>query len=507
MIIGRRRFVGSTVAAAMLPSGWAWADAASVGAIPATLVALTGAGKPTTLSAADVKDLRAGLRGQLLLAKDEGYDSARRLWNPMFDRHPALIARCAGPEDVAQAVNFARTHALLTAVRGGGHSLSGQSSCDGGLMIDLALMKGIQVDAQRRLATAQGGVLLGELDRKMQAVGLATTMGTATDTGIAGLTLGGGMGRLMRCYGLACDNLNSVQIVTADGKVRHASASENADLFWGIRGGGGNFGVVTSFEYRLHPLTGQVLDGVRAYPYSQARSVMTALAELGEHSSDELLLAALLVNSPPGTAHPGRVVVIDATYIGDVKEGERQLAPLKKLGTPLSDDLNAKSYLVAQGAASSAPVAAPTATSSYTKTGFLRGAPSQMIDELVRRFEAAPLSLDVEVVWAQMGGAVARVQPTATAFWNRASSHDVLVTAGWTDRSQDQAKIAAVRTIWGAVEPFTQGFYVNTDPGANEQRVRATYGDNYARLVHLKNKYDPTNLFHMNANIKPTATS
>ncbi len=509
MLIGRRRFIGSTLATVIaLPAGRVWADAASLGAVPASLAALTGEGRPTTVSAAEVKALRASLspRGLLLLAKDEGYDQARRLHNPMFDRHPALIARCAEPADVIQAVNFARTHSLLTAVRGGGHSLSGQSACDGGLMIDLSLLKKISIDTQRRIANAQGGVLLGELDRKMQAVGLATTMGTATDTGIAGLTLGGGMGRLMRIHGLAIDNLLSVQIVTADGQLRRASADENADLFWGIRGGGGNFGVVTNFEYRLHPLKDQVLDGARIYPISQARSVLTAVAELGEHGSDEMLLAGLLVNTPPGTPDPpGRFVVLSATYIGDLKEGERQLEPLKKLGKPLIDELKAKSYLAAQGATGTAPVAAPTAVSSYTKTGFLRGTPAALIDELVRRFEASPASLDSEVIWSQMGGAVARVAPTATAFWNRPSTHDVLVTADWKGNSQDQVNIEAIRTLWGAVEPHTQGFYVNTEPGATEQRVRATYGGNYERLLQLKTKYDPGNLFRMNANIKPTA--
>ena len=509
MLIGRRRFIGSTLATVIaLPAGRLWADAAAAGAVPASLAALTGAGQPTTLSAAEVKELRASLspRARLLLAKDEGYDQARRLNNPMFDRHPALIARCAEPADVVQAVNFARTHSLLTAVRGGGHSLSGQSACDGGLMIDLSLLKKISIDAQRRIANAQGGVLLGELDRKMQAVGLATTMGTATDTGIAGLTLGGGMGRLMRIHGLAIDNLLSVQIVTADGRLRRASADDNADLFWGIRGGGGNFGVVTNFEYRLHPLTRQVLDGARIYPITQARSVLGAIAELGEHGSDELLLGGVMVNQPPGGSSPaGRFILVEATYIGDLKQGERELEPLTKLGTPLRDDLTAKSYLVAQGATGTAPVAAPTGVSSYTKTGFLHGTPAQLIDDVVRRFEASPTSLDSEVIWSQMGGAVARVAPTATAFWNRPASHDVLVSGDWTQGPQDKANIAAIRAIWDAVEPFTQGFYVNTEPGATEQRVRATYGGNYERLVQLKTKYDPGNLFRMNANIKPTA--
>jgi hypothetical protein len=262
--IDRRGFLGTTLAATALaatPVGRLWADVAQAAAIPEEVPALGGSGKAVTLRAVDIKELRASLHGMLLLAQDAGYDAARKLWNPSFNRHPALIIRCADVADVARAVNFARGHELRTAVRGGGHSLSGQSVCDGGLVIDMSLMKGIVVDDRQRLARADGGVLLGELDRRTQAVGLATTMGTATDTGIAGLTLGGGMGRLMRLYGLACDNLTSVDIVTADGQLRHLSAHDDPDLFWGVRGGGGNFGVATTFEYRLHPLAHKVLTG------------------------------------------------------------------------------------------------------------------------------------------------------------------------------------------------------------------------------------------------------
>ncbi len=306
--VGRRAFVRSTLAATALaaaPARRLWADAAKPAAIPARLDAIGLAGNPVALTAADIRDLRAALRGPLLLAADAGYDSARRLWNPAFDRHPALIARCAGAQDVVHAVHFARAHQLRTAVRAGGHSISGQSAPEGGLMIDVTPMKGIQVDAKRRRAQAQSGVFLGELDRKMQAVGLATTLGTVTDTGIAGLTLGGGIGRLMRRFGLSIDNLLGVDIVTADGKLRHASLEENPDLFWGVRGGGGNFGVVTSFQYQLHPLTQKVLSGMRVFPYAQARSLFAAVTELAEKAPDELMLGVAVGNALTGGEPPG----------------------------------------------------------------------------------------------------------------------------------------------------------------------------------------------------------
>src|SRR6516225_7270172 len=281
MNVGRRLFVNAALLSAgstLLPVRHLWANSASSDALPTEVGARTGSGKPISLTASDVKDFDARLRGELLRAGDEGYDAARRLWNPAFDHHPALIARCRGTADVVQAVQFARAHDLLTAVRGGGHSLSGQSGCDSGLVIDLSAMKGIRVDPQQRRAQAAGGVLLGELDRETQGFGLATTLGNAPDTGIAGLTLGGGFGRLDRRFGLACDNLRSVDIVTAEGKLLHASGEEHQDLFWGVRGGGGNFGVVTSFDYQLHPL-GPVLAGYREFPLDQARTVLTALME------------------------------------------------------------------------------------------------------------------------------------------------------------------------------------------------------------------------------------
>jgi FAD/FMN-containing dehydrogenase len=501
MILNRRHFLAA--AAAAIPAARVWAATVSA----ASTAAVTSGGKQITLAASDIKDLRGSLRGKLLLARDEGYDTARRLWNPMFDRHPALIAQCAGPEDVARIVTFARAHDLLTAVRGGGHSLSGQSACDGGLMIDMSAMRAVAVDAQRRMGRAQGGVLLGELDRKTQAVGLVTTLGTATDTGIAGLTLGGGMGRMMRRLGLACDNLQSVEIVTADGKIRHASETENADLFWAVRGGGGNFGVVTSFEYRLHPLNHNILDGDRAYPFSKARELLDLVQEVGERAPDDLTLAVELLNlTAAESSEPGRIAVLDVTYLGKPEDGQRLLEPFRKLGTPLDDQIRSKSYLVAQGAAGSAPIAVPGKGGGhpeYLKTGFLRGTPTAFFDELVRSVKETPDSQMLVAIWAQMGGAVSQVSPQATAYWGRSATHNLIFETGWTDRAQDQSHIKAARQAWTAVERFTDGFYVNTDPGADDKRVRGTYAGNYERLQQLKTTYDPGNLFRLNANIKP----
>src|SRR3954468_15352353 len=295
--VGRRGFVGSALAAATLPLGRAWADAKDV-ELPEQLPAIGLDRKPIAVPRADITAFRSSLRGQLLLAGNNGYEDARKIWNGVFDRHPALIARCAGSDDVVKAVNFARAHGVLTSVRGGGHSISGQSSCEGGLMIDLSPMKEIRVDAAKMSAQAQGGVLLGDLDRECQAVGLVTTLGTASDTGIAGLTLGGGLGRLQKKYGLACDNLISADVVTADGKSLHVSEHENADLFWGIRGGGGNFGVVTRFEYRLHQFGPNLLAGNRAFPIERANEVIPALLELMSGADDDVNYSFGLTKSP-----------------------------------------------------------------------------------------------------------------------------------------------------------------------------------------------------------------
>ena len=513
--ISRRTFTQSTLAAtalATLPAQRLWADASKPAAIPAQVGAIGLGGNPVTLTAAEIKELRAALHGPLLLSADDGYDVARHIWDPSFDRHPALIARCADAQDVVHAVNFARTHQLRTAVRAGGHSVSGQSQPDGGLMIDVTPMKTIRVDAKQRRAYAQSGVLLGELDQAMQAVGLVTTLGTVSDTGIAGLTLGGGVGLLMRRFGLAIDNLISIDVVTADGKLRHASEQENPDLFWGLRGGGGNFGVATAFEYRLHPLQHPILVGGRAYPYSQARSVLAAVAELAEQAPDELFLGVSVNNVATGPA-AGRSVQCILAYTGeDPAAGLKSIEPLAKLGKPLVDKIDSRPYLDAQSmrngerADNPARAVVPSTPRTWYESGYLYSTPDALFDEIIRGFDAVPPSFDASAGFSQMGGAIARVKQDATAFWNRPAKHDFIVDVSWLGSARDEEARKAARAIWTGVEPFTRGHYVNTVPDASSQRVRATYGDNYPRLVALKEKYDPLNLFRLNANIKPGTT-
>jgi FAD binding domain-containing protein/berberine-like enzyme len=506
-IIDRRQFLGVVAnVAALLPAGSLWADVSGSGAVPSQLAAVSGEGKPVMLTGAEVKELRAALGGRLLLAQDARYDQARRVWNGSIDRHPALIARCESRADIVRAVQFASAHSLLTAVKGGGHSISGQSTCEGGLMIDLSPMREIEVDRDKRLVRAQPGVLLAELDGKCQAAGLVTPLGTAADTGIAGLTLGGGQGRLMRKLGLSCDNVHSFELVTADGKVRKVSATESPDLYWALRGGGGNFGVVSGFEYQLHPLAHPVLAGGRMYPFTEARTVVKGLAEMAANAPDELYLSGSIINaSGEGKLPKGTYVAVEFFYSDDPKEGERFIPTLDKLGKPLNDTITAKPYLVAQnGPTGAAPPALPPGLGVYVRSGFAQTIPDKFIDEWIHAFEQGPPWLD-EIGLGPIGGQVARVKADATAYWNRKAQYEFIVIGAWGDHSQDEHNISVMRDMWKVFEPFTQGYYVNTEPSAAEARLKATYGGNYERLVQVKNRYDPKNLFRLNANIRPTA--
>jgi FAD/FMN-containing dehydrogenase len=501
--VGRRGFVGSALAAATLPLGRAWADANDV-ELPEQLSAIGLDGKPIAIARADIKEFRASLRGQLLLAGNDGYEQARKIWNGVFNRHPALIARCADSGDVVKAVNFARAHGVLTAVRGGGHSISGQSSCEGGLMIDLAPMQEIRIDAANKTARAQGGVLLGDLDRESQALGLVTTLGTAADTGIAGLTLGGGLGRLQRKYGLTCDNLIAADIVTADGKSLRVSERENPDLFWGIRGGGGNFGVVTKFEYRLHKFGPDLLAGNRAYPIARAPELIPALLEMMEHADDDLSYTFGLTKTAPPGLPEGSYLEMELVYTGDLKHSDRVLASVDKLGKAAFDDIAVKPYVKAQlGVSGAAPRSLPPGLRIYAKSGFVYGSADKLVDEMLAQFAAAPNYMG-DMGLSPMGGAVGRVKPDATAFWNRNSTYMIMLHGAWVDPSLDTTAVEGGRRIWQALEPHTRGHYVNAEPGAEGQRLSATYGDSYPRLVKLKNQVDPKNLFRLNSNIKPT---
>jgi FAD/FMN-containing dehydrogenase len=492
----RRAFCASaiaTVSAAALPFRGFTATG------PATdVAAVTGDRRRIVLARADIEDFRARLRGDLLLPDAAGYEEARKVWNGMIDRRPALIARCVGAADVIQSVKFARTHSLLIAVRGGGHSMSGQSVCDDGLMIDLAPMRSVRVDPVRRLARVEPGALLGDLDREALAFGLVTTTGTVSHTGAAGLTLGGGFGRIARKFTLSCDNVTAVDLVTANGRLLNASESENPDLSWGVRGGGGNFGIVTSFEYRLYPFDGTAFGGHVVYPIAQARAVLENFAEHFPQAPDELWIEPILAATPAGE----RVAILDVCYCGNPGSGEAALAPYRRIGKPLRDTLGRVPYARLQ---SQDDERARHGRRYYTKSGFVKALEPALIDTILDAFEGAPIR-NPRVALSPKGGAISRVARDATAFWHRDALLTVILQASGEDPAGDAENTAWVKTGWKRVEPFTQGFYSNIAAAEqSEQGLQLTYGGNLNRLISLKNKYDPTNLFRLNANVKPSA--
>ncbi|MBX2999997.1 MAG: FAD-binding oxidoreductase [Caldilineaceae bacterium] len=443
-----------------------------------------------------VDEFKAALRGQLLQPGGEGYDQARAVWNGMIDKRPALIARCAGAADVIQCVNFARTQDLVVSVRGGGHSFAGRSVCEGGLMIDLSPMKGIRVDPIRRTARAQPGVLLRELDHETQAFGLATTAGHVSDTGIAGLTLGGGQGWLMGRHGLTIDNLLSVDIVLADGRFLTASENENADLFWGVRGGGGNFGIVTSFKYRLHPVGPTVLGGMILYPLDQAKEVLRFYREFSMNTPEEMGVPAALLTTPDGIP----AIAILVGWMGPLAEGEAHLKPLRQFGAPLADLIGPIPYCRLQ---MFLDAAVPAGMPRYLKMGYLPHMEDEFIEVLCNYMARCPSPYSA-ILFNVMKGAVTRVASDATAFPHRHPQWHYDFVAQWVDPAQQEVNIEWARALWQATQPFTQGAGINflgADDGAD--RVRMAYGENYARLVALKQKYDPTNFFRLNANVAP----
>ena len=461
---------------------------------------ITTSGTDTVLDEATVQGFKTSVRGPLLRPGDAGYDEARTVWNGMIDRKPALIARCAGVADVIHAVNFARTHHLLVSVRGGGHNVTGTAVCDGGLMIDLSGMRSVRVDPCRRTVRAEGGTKWVDFDHETQAFGLATTGGTCSDTGIAGLTLGGGIGWLGGKYGLASDNLISVDIVTADGQLRTASATEHADLFWGVRGGGGNFGVVTSFEYQLHPVGPLVLGGMVLHPFDQAKAVFNFYSEFSSDIPDELTTACGLLTSSAG--HP--VVAIVACYNGPLEAGEEVLRPLREFGPPLEDHLQPMPYTQVQQMFDEAW---GIGRQYYVKAPWVQAISSDAIDTLVAHFAkvTSPLSL---AVFFQKSGAMRRGPRDQTAFGHREARYALLITSMWLDRKESERHIRWARELSEAFEPFTSGGEYVNDLGREAEegmaRIKAGYGANYERLVALKAKYDPTNLFRHNQNIPPT---
>jgi len=462
-----------------------------------TVTATTLEGSRTNLNDADVVSLRNGLRGELVIAGDAGFDQARRVWNGNVDRRPALIVRCAGVADVQHAVNFARSLGLLVSVRGGGHSAPGYGTNDGGLVIDLSPMKGIRVDPEARTAHAQGGALWRDLDHETQAFGLATTGGTVSNTGIGGLTLGGGLGWLMGRHGLSIDNLISADVVTANGQFLRASDKDNPDLFWALRGGGGNFGVVTSLEYRLHPVT-QVLGGLVIYPLDQARDVLRFYRDFSATLPDEAEAYAALLTAPEGMP----VAALILGYNGPLSEGEKVLAPARRFGKPAADVVGPMPYAARQRLLDE-----PNATHGlqrYWRSAFTERISDGLIDLMVQAASSfsSPLSA---LLFFNMHGAATRVSPTATAFAARRAQWDFDAIGQWTDAGQSATHIAWVRNLWTKLELHLQGSaYVNHLAADDRpEKVRASFGENYGRLRALKAKYDPKNLFRVNANIAP----
>jgi hypothetical protein len=497
--MNRRAFVRTTVAAAVaaaLPVSRGFGAILSPSArVDRDLDAVTGDGRSITLPRADVQALGEELRGNLLLPGHAAYEDARRVINAQMDKHPALIVQPRGAADVKLAVDFARDAGLLTAVKCGGHSPSGKSTCDDGLLVDLSLLRGVQVDADARVAHVAGGSLLGDMDHESMARGLVTTAGTVSHTGVAGLTLGGGFGRVARRFGLALDNVRGVEIVTAQGDILRASADENADLYWGVRGGGGNFGIVTSFDFDLHPMRREVVGGFIAFPLSDARSVMRFWSEYEAVAPDDLYLSCAIGSNPGALSGVG----FEVCYSGPMNQAETILAKIRSAGTPIFDNLAVIDYVALQR---SGDIDDPRAIGSYTKTGFVRQVRPRLIDAMIDGLEEHPERVTT-VGFQHCGGAISRVPADATAFPHRDIHATALLLVDWPVEIDPTPHIDWLRAYWDTIEPHTDGFYTNDVVDESQRQVDENYLANYPRLLALKNRYDPENLFRLNANVVP----
>jgi FAD/FMN-containing dehydrogenase len=453
-----------------------------------------------------IEELRNSVRGEILLPGDGAYESARKIWNAMIDKRPALIARCAAMSDIVHAVNFARDNALLLAVRGGGHNIAGNAVCDDGIVIDLSQMKAASVDAEKRRVTIEGGATLADLDAATQAHGLATPVGINSTTGVAGLTLGGGFGWLSRKYGMTIDNLESAEVVTAAGEVVRASSVDHPDLFWALRGGGGNFGVVTRFEFRLHPVGPNVLSGLIVYPLSEAKSVLQRYRDFVGKAPDDLSVWTLLRQAPPlpflpKEVHGKGIVALALLYAGDPKQGEPLIEPLRRFGTPVGEHVGVQPYTAWQQAFD--PLLTAGAR-NYWKSNNFSTLNDGLFDAVIEYVGRLPTP-QCEIFFGALGGAAARPNPDSAAYPHRDAQFVMNFHGRWENPADDARCIGWARDFFNASAPFASGgVYVNFLTADEGDRVRAAYGSNYHRLVQVKRKYDPKNLFRMNQNIKPT---
>jgi FAD/FMN-containing dehydrogenase len=492
----RRDFISSSVAL-MAATGLAhsrFAGASESSDVPA----ISRTGGAITLKAAEITDFRAHQRGAVLTRSSEGYDIARRVWNGAFDRHPALIARCTSAADVIGAVQFAASHDLLVAVRGGGHSLPGYSVCEGGIMIDLALMQGVRVDPRPRGVRVEPGVLLGAMDRETQAFGLVVPAGTVSHTGVAGLTLGGGVGRLQRKLGLTVDCMVGADVVTADGRLIQASADENPDLLWALQGGGGNFGVVTSFEFRAHQFGHTAIAGDIVFPIEQARRVLDAFADYCNTAPDELWMDPVLECDANGH----RQLTFMICHCGNAASAAKDVAAIRKFGKVAHDTVAEKPWVVVQ---SEHDGESPHGNGYYMSGGRITKLIPAMLDHAVESIKLPGAELG-KVSLTQHGGAGARRSVTSTAYAQREASHNFVVRASWADPKQAAMRTAWQKQTWKAFEPYSVGIYANLNAADGDVKARSAYGDNLERLVEVKTRYDPKNLFHLNPNITPRST-
>jgi FAD/FMN-containing dehydrogenase len=460
----------------------------------------------TKLQARKFEQLKSGFKGEILLPSDGAYESARKIWNAMIDKRPAVIARCASTSDVVRGVNFARDNGLLLAVRGGGHNIAGNALCDDGLVIDLSMMKAARVDPAAGRVTIEGGATLGDLDAATQAHGLATPTGINSTTGIGGLTLGGGFGWLSRKYGMTVDNLEAAEVVTAAGKVVRASATENPDLFWALRGGSGNFGVVTRFEFRLHPVGPNVLSGLIVYPASEAKPVLQQYRDFLATAPEELSVWTVLRHAPPlpflpQEVHGKGIIALALIYVGDPKQGKPLIEPLRKFGTPLGEHVGVQPYVAWQQAFD--PLLTAGAR-NYWKSHNFSTLQDGLFDAVTAYVGKLP-SPQCEIFFAAIGGATGRPAPGAAAYPHRDVKFVMNFHGRWEDPADDKRCIGWAREFYNASAPFASGgVYVNFLTADETDRVRSAYGTNYDQLAQVKRKFDPGNLFRMNQNIKPT---
>ena len=472
-----------------------------------SLKVVAGNGATVMVAAADLEKFKSSLRGSLLLPGDDGYNAARTVWNAMIDRKPALVARCAGVADIRKAVIFAREHKLLTAVKGGGHNIAGNAVCDGGLLIDLSNMRGVSVDPFAKVAYVEPGATLGDFDHECQAFGLATPVGINSTTGIAGLTLGGGFGWLSRKYGMTVDNLIAADVITADGRLLRASDTENSDLFWAIRGGSGNFGIVTRFEFRLHPVGPNVLAGLVVYSLKDATSALKQFREYAKKLGEETTVWIVMRKAPPlpflpPEVHGTDIIAFCLFHAGNPDEGQRALEPVRKFGTILGEHVGVMPYTAWQKTFD--PLLAPGARNYWKSHNFI-DLSDGAIDVAVRYVQKLP-SPHCEIFFGMIGGATTRPSPDATAYSHRNAIYVCNVHGRWETAAEDKACIDWARGFFRDATPYaTGGVYVNFLTDDEPDRIAAAYGPGYNRLAQVKQKYDPDNLFRMNQNIRPRA--